>query len=261
MFDESAMPSIEAPSWYPSLQNHFTQPWVSWYGIAACFGIYALFAILHEDFTWQDVTYFFTMTFIIGLGFQAILFCRYVPYAMVFNDKVLTEAQKGEILTSPMFKYWKSLIFFVFIVLTTYMNDTFAYFVGMLFGKHHMSPRISPNKTWEGFVGGVIGGALVGFAFLMICDVNGAEALPSMKIFGTSGQWWMPLILSLTLPPVANLGDFTFSMIKRYYGFKDYSHVLGAHGGVLDRADSLLFCMIYASIFAVFTVNGWNFFR
>lgn len=261
MFDASTMPSIEEPSWYPSLQNHFTQPWVSWYGIAVCFGVYALFAILHEDFTWQDVTYFFTMTFIIGLGFQAILFCRYVPYAMVFNDKVLTEAQKGEILTSPMFKYWKSLIFFVFIVLTTYMNDTFAYFVGMLFGKHHMSPRISPNKTWEGFVGGVIGGAIVGFAFLMICDVNGAEALPSMKIFGTSGQWWMPLILSLTLPLVANLGDFTFSMIKRYYGFKDYSHVLGAHGGVLDRADSLLFCMIYASIFAVFTVNGWNFFR
>ena len=241
-------------AWSPSLESHYSSLWISLYGIATCFGFYSLCSILHEEFTWHDVTYFFTMCFVIGIGFQAMLFCRFVPF-----NSFLSES--GISTDTAIFKYWQSAIFFIFVILTTCLNDTWAYFVGMLFGKHHMSPRISPNKTWEGFVGGCVLSAISGFAFLMICEGCGFVAIPTMNIFGPNTKFWWPLILCFTMPLIGDLGDFTFSAIKRHYGFKDYSHILGAHGGILDRADSLIFTMIYSSIFVVFTANSWSFLK
>jgi phosphatidate cytidylyltransferase len=130
----------------------------------------------------------------------------------------------------------------------------------MLFGKHHMNERISPNKTWEGFFGGWIIGGLLSLTFVMICDACGFPMLPSMRIFGENTAWWWPTILAFSLPLIGDIGDFTFSLIKRHYGIKDYGKGLGAMGGILDRADSLLFCCIYASVFIVFVNAGWNFF-
>jgi phosphatidate cytidylyltransferase len=62
------------------------------------------------------------------------------------------------------------------------------------------------------------------------------------------------------LPLVANIGDFSMSLIKRHFGFKDYGKLLGAHGGVLDRVDSLMFSCAFASVLVVIFENGWRFF-
>lgn len=241
-------------TWSFQLEGNFQYLAVSTYTLAAAFASYALCAVLHDEFTWHDVAYFFTMTFVVGMGFQALLFTRYYPYA-------ITPAWAGIADTSsPTFRYWGSITFFIYVVATTFLNDTFAYFVGMLFGKHHMNPRISPNKTWEGFIGGIVLGGITGMGFALIVEACGFPILPGLRVFSNPSAWWLLLILSLTTPLVGNIGDFTFSMIKRFYGFKDYSHVLGAHGGVLDRVDSLTFTSIYASMFAVLSAAGWNIF-
>ncbi|MDE0546919.1 phosphatidate cytidylyltransferase [Microbacterium sp. C7(2022)] len=103
--------------------------------------------------------------------------------------------------------------------------DTGAYAAGISFGKHPMAPRISPNKTWEGFSGAVL--ASIGVGILV-------------GIFLLGLPWWFGIILGITILLTATLGDLGESMIKRDLGIKDMSSWLPGHGGVLDRLDSIL---------------------
>lgn len=103
--------------------------------------------------------------------------------------------------------------------------DTGAYASGVLFGRHPMAPRISPKKTWEGFVGSVVAATIAGI-------------LLAVLMIGT--EWWIGLILALALVGAATLGDLTESLIKRDLGIKDISTWLPGHGGFLDRLDSIL---------------------
>ena len=239
--------------WRFSLENYYRTLSVSVYAIGTLFGLLCLLAIVDKTFDWSDVMYLFTMSIIIGLGFQSFLFIRFFPFAA---ETTLNPAFEP----TWNFKLWGSLVFPIFVVLGTYLNDAGAYFVGVFFGKHKMNPRISPNKTWEGFWGGkIIGGALT-LTFALICDACGYPILPLMRVFGEGSAWWWPVLLSFSMPFIADLGDFTFSLIKRYYQIKDYGSILGPMGGVLDRADSLSFVCIFASIIAVFVSQGWNFF-
>ncbi|MCS6956868.1 MAG: phosphatidate cytidylyltransferase [Aquificaceae bacterium] len=105
------------------------------------------------------------------------------------------------------------LLFFVWAV------DIFSYYVGKNFGKRRMSPRLSPKKTWEGLVGG-------GFAGLLVL----------LFLHGAEGILWSPLMVF-----GAVMGDLFKSFIKRQVGIKDFSTLLGEHGGFTDRFDSLLF--------------------
>jgi len=105
--------------------------------------------------------------------------------------------------------------------------DTAAYCVGTLIGRHRMAPRISPKKSWEGAVGGLLASALGAW----IAHVWFFQRLPLEHA----------LVLGLILGTAAILGDLAESMVKRAVGVKDSSRVLPGHGGLLDRADSLLF--------------------
>ncbi|RMH80929.1 MAG: phosphatidate cytidylyltransferase [Acidobacteria bacterium] len=98
--------------------------------------------------------------------------------------------------------------------------DIFSYYVGKSFGKTPLAPRLSPKKTWEGLLGGAIAGTL---------------ALLILHGF-LKGLLWSPLLITAAL-----FGDLFKSFIKRQVGIKDFSHVLGEHGGFTDRFDSLLF--------------------
>ena len=105
--------------------------------------------------------------------------------------------------------------------------DSAAYFVGRRFGKHKMSPRVSPNKSWEGFIGGVIITPLFGLL---------VGVLPAIEII-------TPLhgaILGLLISVLGPIGDFGESVIKRQVGAKDSSNLIPGHGGILDRTDSVL---------------------
>jgi len=111
---------------------------------------------------------------------------------------------------------------------TTWANDTFAYFAGHSFGRHKLFERISPKKTWEGFAGGIAGsviGALVTRWLLLGGELSVSGAI----------------IIGLGAAVLGPLGDLAESMIKRAAGVKDSSRIIPGHGGLLDRIDALLF--------------------
>jgi phosphatidate cytidylyltransferase len=118
---------------------------------------------------------------------------------------------------------------FLLVLPTIWFGDGAAYFVGSHFGRHKMSPRVSPKKSWEGYAGGVIGGAL--FCFLLA----GLWHTRAPVITPIKG-----LILGLVIASITPLGDLGESMLKRGFGVKDSSHLLPGHGGVMDRIDSWL---------------------
>jgi phosphatidate cytidylyltransferase len=125
-------------------------------------------------------------------------------------------------------------------VVSTWGADTCAYAVGKLIGRHKMAPRISPGKTWEGTIGGLVGGLAV------VVGLNWALDLPV-----TAGE---AVLLGLTLPAVAVLADLGESALKRGAGVKDTSELVPGHGGFLDRLDSLLFTVPLVYYFAVWIV-------
>jgi len=115
---------------------------------------------------------------------------------------------------------------------TVWFADSGAYFIGRSFGKHKLSPRLSPKKTWEGYLGGVFFGVLGG---ALLAYVLSFWAAPGSGITPINGAI-MGLVLSIITP----LGDLGESMIKRQVGKKDSGNLLPGHGGVFDRIDSWL---------------------
>ena len=117
------------------------------------------------------------------------------------------------------------------IVCFAWATDIFAYIVGMLVGKHKFSPNISPKKSIEGSIGGTVCsvGATVAAVYIYSCFADIEYNLAVIIVFA--------LLCSL----VGQIGDFSFSYIKRSIGIKDYGNLLPGHGGVLDRLDSLIF--------------------
>jgi phosphatidate cytidylyltransferase len=109
----------------------------------------------------------------------------------------------------------------------TWLQDTSAYFMGRQFGRHKLAPILSPKKTWEGAAGGLIGAILTGIACVWLLG------LPITPLQGA--------LLGLVGGIVGPLGDLSESLIKRQVGLKDAGNLIPGHGGLLDRADSLLF--------------------
>lgn len=118
----------------------------------------------------------------------------------------------------------QQLILLVF--LASWGCDTSAYCVGTLFGRHKLMPRVTPKKTVEGAIGGVLGSVLLTRLLLLL--------------FSTEA-WIKPLLYVGVGAVFSQLGDLCASQFKRHVGIKDYSHLFGAHGGILDRFDSVLF--------------------
>jgi phosphatidate cytidylyltransferase len=111
------------------------------------------------------------------------------------------------------------------VLIAVFADDTAAYFVGRTIGRHKMAPRISPGKSWEGFVGGTI--AAMAVAFFAMYDQGYLSDLEA-------------LALGATVAFSSTLGDLFESAIKRDLGVKDSGRVLAGHGGMLDRIDSIL---------------------
>ena len=117
-------------------------------------------------------------------------------------------------------------------LLFSFASDTGAFFAGRALGKHKLAPRVSPHKTVEGAVGGLAGNVACGLLFVFVMD----------RLFGGCAIGYGPMVLlALFCGAAAQIGALSFSLIKREFGIKDYGHIFLAHGGVLDRFDSVLF--------------------
>ena len=123
------------------------------------------------------------------------------------------------------------------IFLSVWANDSFAYLVGSHFGKHKLAPRTSPNKSWEGFIAGLVASMIfwVGISFIPGVNMEIIQALAYGFICGMMGV----------------LGDLAESRIKRNSGFKDSGTIMPGHGGLLDRCDSLFLVAVTSAILLV----------
>lgn len=115
----------------------------------------------------------------------------------------------------------------IFLFILIWSSDTFAYLVGKFFGKHKMAPKISPKKTWEGYIGGVV--------LTLVLSYFVEQYQPQLR-----GNW---MVVGFLIAAFAPLGDLVESQLKRNFGVKDSGNIIPGHGGVLDRLDSFLICV------------------
>lgn len=126
------------------------------------------------------------------------------------------------------------------VVLSAFGSDVFAYFTGMAIGRHKLCPTISPKKTVEGAIGGVVGS-------ILLCGLFG---------FIFAGEYfWHCLIIGAIGAAISQCGDLTASVFKRKMDIKDYGNLIPGHGGVLDRFDSVLFTAPAVFYYIVLVIN------
>ena len=155
------------------------------------------------------------------LDFKSLMVCQFGGLVIPVLLSALIQLRCME--------HGKYLIFLP--VLSAWLTDVGAYFVGVFFGKHKGITKVSPKKSLEGYIGGIVFGSLVmlvyGLALRQLVGLN--INLAVMAVYGLVGS------------AMTELGDLTFSLIKRQHGIKDYGTVFPGHGGMLDRFDSMIF--------------------
>ncbi len=186
-----------------------------------CFALYA-FAVLtfsHGKYKPSEVGLLFMTSFYILAGFNAVLFLRFY--------------ERG------------GLYVYLTVFLCAWVTDTFAYFCGMLFGrggKHKLIPDVSPKKTVEGSIGGIVFCMLSMVIFGLIVN----------QISNFHANYLLLIVGGFLASIVSQIGDLCMSVIKRNYGIKDYGKIFPGHGGVLDRFDSVLAVSIVLLCFCSF---------
>ena len=119
------------------------------------------------------------------------------------------------------------LWWFMLIMPVAWLADTGAFFIGSRLGKHRIAPRLSPKKSWEGYIGGIVTGILTGILLSYLWGLRSPDITISRG-----------LVVGIVLSVLPTLGDLGESMLKRQFGVKDSSNLLPGHGGFLDRIDS-----------------------
>lgn len=214
--------------------------------------IFSLFYVVmwDENFTVRDVCFIFAVGFLMAMGFQALLYLRFFPTSGMFN---YNDSDYGGFynLNNTFGSVW----LIVYLLIAVFGTDIGAYTFGVLFGKSKINPRISPNKTWAGFWGGLLFSSVLSMAFAFIMAACNNPIMPFRMLDGELrsifdlNHWYNIVILSAVIPPFATLGDFVFSAIKRYYNIKDFGHLIPGHGGILDRLDSIIFAALIMAIY------------
>ncbi|MCM0598535.1 phosphatidate cytidylyltransferase [Periweissella fabalis] len=152
-----------------------------------------------NHFTFDDAAVIILAVLYIGFGFHFFIMARNMP---------------GGLTT----------LFFALLIV--WITDSGAYLVGRKIGKHKLAPRISPNKTWEGSIGGTVVSIIISAIYL--------------KFFPQAYDWSVMIIIAALASIAGQFGDLIESALKRFYNVKDSGKILPGHGGILDRFDSLL---------------------
>lgn len=242
----------------------------------ALFGLVATYEVLHcvgiHKNLWVSIPlYLVTAALPFGLRFSAVLSAVTLPLVLCVLLLYLLAAAvfshgKADIRdVAASFMLWiYTLIGFMGLIvihdvvrggeylyllafLGAWVTDVFAYFTGMLLGKHKLIPDVSPKKTVEGAVGGVVFCTLafVGFALLYNHFWADGRLLPL----------WLMAVVGFLVSIVSQIGDLSLSLLKRKYNIKDFGKIFPGHGGVLDRFDSVLAVSIMLTVcLLVFTV-------
>lgn len=238
----------------------------------ACYEVMHAAGIANVELIFLAVAFSFVMPLMIEYGFRVPLIICVMIYIMallmiwlsnneelkfeqititIYSSVVIPFAFSTIILISDLYLMYKDVsreqcIYLVWFAASCAMfTDVFAYFVGTLMGKHPLAPTISPKKTIEGAVGGVVLELLFNLLTLYLFRHFFANIELMVPI-------WVFLILSVFLSLIGICGDLIASLIKRNYGKKDFSNLIPAHGGIMDRFDSVIF--VAPMLYTIFTV-------
>lgn len=177
-------------------------------------------------------------SFVLMIGFLMVLMGVYVfsfpgyhtdQITLIFFGVVYVSVMLSFIYQVRMLRDGAILVWLIFI--GAWGSDTCAYCVGMLLGKHKMTPKLSPKKSIEGAIGGIVGAGLIGavYAAVLKSYINIPNPQIIFAIIGGCGSI------------ISQIGDLAASAIKRDHNVKDYSKLIPGHGGILDRFDSIIF--------------------
>lgn len=165
---------------------------------------------------------------------MVLMACYVIAYPK-YNSEQMTMLFFGLIYVTVMLSFvfkvrfvQNGILYVWLIFIGAWGSDTCAYCVGKLLGKHKLPSKLSPNKTIEGCLGGIIGAALIGFLF-------------ALAFFKNTDYWWQFAVIGAISSVISQIGDLTASAIKRNHEIKDYGNLIPGHGGILDRFDSIIF--------------------
>lgn len=181
--------------------------------------MFLLTVITHNKFNFEDISITMVFSLYIGVGFHYLAAAR-DPF------------DGGGITT----------IFYILLVI--WATDIGAYLIGRKIGKHKLCPLVSPNKTWEGSIGGILCAVIVAMIYLYFFP----NAVPIQYNLITM------FILTIIFSICGEIGDLIESAYKRFYNVKDSGNILPGHGGILDRFDSLMFVLPLLHIFGILSL-------
>ncbi len=183
-----------------------------WYGLfAILIPVYAFLFLPIRSALAGDTENFLERTAKIQWGLMICIYCVSHAPALLMLKIPGYEGQNAKLL--------------MFLVLVVQMSDVLQYIFGKLMGKRPIAPKVSPNKTWEGFVGGVAASTLIGAGLWWITPFN----------------FWQAALIALLINLMGFSGGLCMSAIKRDRGVKDFGNMISGHGGILDRIDSICF--------------------
>lgn len=176
----------------------------------------------------------------LGWWFTALLLVLFYPRsAMLWRDSKVLRLIFGLLTIVPFFwgmlalrgwrydgNHYDGALWLLYVMILTWGADSGAYLFGRLFGRHKLAPRVSPGKTWQGFIGGLFSAGIISWGYGVWAGLD--IALATL------------LTCSVVAVLASVLGDLTESMFKREAGIKDSGHLIPGHGGILDRIDSLM---------------------
>ena len=212
---------------------------ISWLGYLGCLAIFFMGGIIPEEYKLMLIK------IIIPVGLISAF--TYIIIGNVRRTVIDVAITIFALLYIPfMFSFLKLILgmehgrfYILYVLCGAFVSDTFAFLVGSKFGKTKLAPDISPNKTVEGSIGGILG---------VILSFIGLTLLGNLKlcIYGNVFYW---IIVGIAASVAGQFGDLTASAIKRYCKVKDFGKIMPGHGGILDRFDSLMFVAPIVYIF------------
>lgn len=212
-------------AFFIALPVQYALIWIDWYGLYSIFiPVYAFLLLPIFAALGADTTRFLERASKVQWGLMICVFClSHVPAIMTLN----IPGYEG-----------RNLLLIAFLVLVVQGSDVLQYIWGKLLGKHKVAPELSPSKTWEGLIGGVVSATVLGAALHGITPFTALEAA----------------LVALVICLMGFFGGLVMSAIKRDRGVKDWGSMIEGHGGILDRVDSVVFA---APIFFHMVRYGW----
>jgi phosphatidate cytidylyltransferase len=198
-------------------------------------------------------TQYVAFTFIIGLFLVMLFSHQKVKFAhlslVTFVSLCIPFSLSSLVFIYDLIPPEHRIFILLYTCVVTWVNDSGAYFSGKLFGKHKLAPQISPNKTWEGFIGGLIiaaaFGAVLGYGYEFYLNMN---VITPNNIAQVPTQVNVVFLALMAIPcaMLGVLGDLSASILKRECSVKDFGKIMPGHGGFVDRFDSVLFSAPFA---------------